>query len=64
MVICVERGADCLCMVHLRPLHSKTQSSLALFKSRLVLPFLYQVTQVILEKKPLNGRSSSNSSSN
>jgi len=33
VVICLERGADCLHMVQLMP------SSLALFKSRLVLPF-------------------------
>ena len=36
MVICVERGADCLHMVQLMPLHPKTRSSLAPFKSRLV----------------------------
>ena len=36
------------------PLHPKTPSSLALLKSRLVLPFWYQLTQVVLEKRPLN----------
>jgi len=36
VVICLERGADCLDMVQLMPLHSKAPSSLALFKSRLV----------------------------
>ena len=36
MVICLEQGADCLHMVQLMPLHPKTLSSLALFKSRLV----------------------------
>jgi len=51
VVICVEQGADCLHMVQLMPL----PSSLALFKSRLVLPFWYQLTQVVLEKRPLNG---------
>ena len=35
--------------------HPKPLSSLASFKSRLVLPFWYQVTQVFLEKRPLNG---------
>jgi len=45
------------------PLHPKTQSSLASFKSRLVLPPWYRLTQVVLEKRPLNGCSSSNSSS-
>ena len=33
----------------------KPQSSLASFKSRLVLPFWYWRTQVVLEKRPLNG---------
>ena len=50
MVIYLERGADCLHMVQLMPLHP-----LASFKSRLVLPFWYQFTQVVLEKKPLSG---------
>ena len=36
MVICLERGADCLHMVQLMPLHPKTPSSLASFKSRLL----------------------------
>ena len=35
--------------------HPKTLSSLASFKCRLVLPFWYQLTQVVLEKRPLNG---------
>jgi len=35
----------------------------ALFKSRLVLPFWYWLTQVVLEKRPLNGCSSSFGSS-
>ena len=39
VVICVERGADYLHMVQLMPLHPKTPSSLASFKSRLVFPF-------------------------
>jgi len=56
MVICLERGADCLYMVHQMPLHPKAPSSLASFKSRLILPFWYQLTQVVLEKRPLNGR--------
>ena len=59
LVICQERGADCLHMFQLMPLHPKTPSSLASFKSRLVLPFWYQLTQVVLEKRPLNGYSSS-----
>ena len=58
MVICLERGADCLHMVQLIPLHPKTPSSLASFRSRLVLPFWYQLTQVVLQKRPLNRCSS------
>jgi len=42
--------------------HPQTSSSLASLKSRLVLPFWYQPTQVVLEKRPLNGCSSSSSS--
>ena len=41
--------------------HPTTPSSLASFKSRLVLPFWYQLTQVVLEKRPLNGCISSSS---
>ena len=40
---------------HCRP---QTLSSLASFKSRLVLPFCYRLTQAVLEKRPLNGYSS------
>ena len=36
MVVCLERGADCLHVVQLMQLHHKTPSSLAPFKSRLV----------------------------
>ena len=55
MVICLERGADCLHMVHLMPLHPTTPLSLASFKYRLVLPFWYRLSQVVLEKRPQNG---------
>jgi len=55
MVICLERGADCLHIVQLMPLHPKTPSSLASYKSRLVLLFWYRLTDVVLEKRPLNG---------
>ena len=51
VVICLERGAD-LHMAQLMPL------SLAPVQSRLVLPFWYRLTQVVLEKRPLNGQSS------
>ena len=59
VVICLEQGADCLRMVQLMPRH--LPSSLALFKSRLVLAFWYQLNQVVLEKRLLNGCSSSSS---
>ena len=55
VVICLERGADCLHMVQLMPLHPQTPSSLASFKSRLVLPICYWHTEVVLEKRPLDG---------
>jgi len=64
VIICLERGADCLHMVQLMPLHPKTPSCLASFKSRLVLHFWYWLTQAVLEKRPLSGSSSSSSSSN
>jgi len=44
-------------MVQQMPLHPKTPSSHASFKCRLV--FWYWLTQVVLEKRPLNGCSSS-----
>ena len=50
MVICLERDADCLHMVQLMPLHPKISSSLASFKSIIVLPFWYWLTQVVLEE--------------
>jgi len=37
------------------PLHPKKPSSLASSKSRLVLPFWYWLTQVVPEKRLLNG---------
>ena len=62
VVICLERGAVFLHMVQLMSLHPKTSSFLASFKSRLVLPFWYRLTQLVLEERPLNGCSSSSSS--
>ena len=55
MVICLEQGADCLHMVQLMPLHPKTPSSVASFKSRLLFPLWYWLSWVILDKGPLNG---------
>jgi len=57
VVICLERGANCLHIVKLMPLPSQTPSSLASFKSRLV--FTFWLTQVVPEKRPLNGFNSS-----
>ena len=48
-------------VVQLMPLHPQTLSSLASFESRLVLPFWYRLTQVVLEKRPLNECRSSSS---
>jgi len=52
----------CVCVLYMvpsvlttLPLRPKTPSSLASFKSRLVLPFWYRFTHVVLEKRPLNG---------
>jgi len=50
VVICLQHGADCLHMVQLMPLHPKTPRYYASFKSRLVLPFWYRLTQVVLER--------------
>ena len=55
MVICLEQvqivciwSSWCHC-------HPRTPSSLAPFKSRLVLPFQYRLTQVVLKKRLLTG---------
>ena len=62
MVICLERGADCFAYGPADATASQnTPLSLALFKSRLVLPFWYWLIQVVLEKRQLNGCSSSSS---
>ena len=50
MVVCLQRGADCLHMVQLMPLHSQTPLSLVSFKSRLVLPFWQRLTQVVVQQ--------------
>ena len=62
MVMCLERGADCLHMVQLMPLHPKTPSSLALFKSRLVLP-VSGTNWVSQNQRPLCSSSGSGSGS-
>ena len=48
VVICLERGAD-LHMAQLMPL------PLTSVKSRVVLPFCYWLTLIVLDKGPLNG---------
>jgi len=48
LVICLERGAYCLHTAQLMPLHPKTPSPLASFKSRQVLPFWYWLTQALV----------------
>ena len=55
VVISLERGANCLHMVQLMPLYLKSSSSVASFQSRLVLPFWYRLTHIVLEKKLLMG---------
>jgi len=61
VVICLERGADCLHTVQLIPLPSQNLivTCLVEIQARLVLPFWYWLTQVVLGKKPLNRCSSS-----
>ena len=54
MVICLERGAD-LHMAQLMPLPLTVSCS---SKIQIGLPFWYRLTQVVLEKRPLNGCSS------
>ena len=56
MVICLERGAD-LHMAQLMPLPLTVScsSKIQIDLSRLILPFWYRLTQVVLEKRPLNG---------
>ena len=55
VVVCLERGAD----LHMASWCHCHSLSLAPVKSRLVLPFWYWLTQVVLEKRPLNGCSCS-----
>jgi len=56
--VCIEEQIVCIwsSCCHC---HSKTLSSFASFKSRLVLAFSYLLTQVVLEKRLLNECSSS-----
>jgi len=63
VVICLQRGADCLHMVQLMPLHPQTPSSHASFKSRLVFTFLVPTYPGCPGKEAINRCSSSSSSS-
>ena len=58
-VIYLQRGADCLHMVQLMPLPSPNPIISCLNKSRPYLPFWHRLTQIVLEKRPLNGCSRS-----
>ena len=51
VVVCLERGVDCLHMVQLMPL--PPQNLIASFESRLVSRFSYRQTQVVLEKEAI-----------
>ena len=55
MVICLVRSADRLHMVQLMPLHPKTHNLLLHLNPDWFLPFWYQLTQVVQEKRQLNG---------
>jgi len=59
VVVCLERSADCLYMVQLMPLSSQNPTISCIIKSRLVLPSWYWFTQVVPEKRPINGWRSS-----
>jgi len=51
-------GARCKLLAYGPADATATASSLASLKSRMVLPFLCRLTQVVLEKRPFNGCSS------
>jgi len=58
--VVISLAADCLHMVRLMPLPSPNPViSCIILKSRLVLPFWNRLAQVVLEKRPLNGCTSS-----
>ena len=62
VVICLERVADCLHTVQLVPMPSQNPIISCLIQIRTGLTSWYSVTQVVLEKWPLNGSNSSSSS--
>ena len=60
-MVCLERDADCLRMIQLMPLLSPNPHHLLPhLNPGWFLPFWYQLTQVVQEKRLLNGCNSSN----
>ena len=55
MVICLERGADCLHIVQLMPLYPKHHLLPHLNPGCMVYLSVTGYTQTVLEKRPLNG---------
>jgi len=55
MVVCLERGADCLHIVRPMSLPSQNLIISYLIKSQKGFTFWYWLTKVVLEKMPLNG---------
>ena len=51
MVICLEQGAD----LHMAQLMSLPLTVSCFSKIQIGLPFWYRLTQVVLDKGPLNG---------
>ena len=60
VVICLERGAACLHMVQLMPLSARNSTTSCLINTGFTFLVL-AYTLVVLEKRPLNGCSSSSS---
>jgi len=58
VVICLERGVD----LHMAQLMPQPLTVSCSSKIQIGLPFWYRLTQVVLEKRPLNGCSCSSSS--
>ena len=59
MVICLQRDADCLHMVQLMPLPSQNPTISCLISIQTAFTFLVPAYRVVLEKRPLNGCSTS-----
>ena len=61
MVICLEQGADCLQLIGPADATAIPKPH-NLLPYCMVLPFWYQCSQVVEEKRPLNGYGNSSSS--